>query len=40
MILETVKPSVFFRDALIQPGDVIVATPVADTSGPPDAQAT
>jgi len=39
MILETVKPSVFFRDALIQRGDVIVATPVAGTSGPPDAPA-
>lgn len=30
VIAETLKPSVFFRDGLIQPGEVIVSTPVVD----------
>jgi hypothetical protein len=28
VISETLKPSVFFRDGLIQPGEVIVSTPI------------
>jgi hypothetical protein len=30
VIAETLKPSVFFRDGLIQPGEVIVSTPVVN----------
>jgi hypothetical protein len=34
VIAETVKPSVFFRDALVQPAEVIVSTPPATSESP------
>jgi len=32
VISETLKPSIFFKGALIQPGEVIVATPQAEAT--------
>jgi hypothetical protein len=32
VITETLKPSIFFKGALIQPGEIIVSTPQAEAS--------
>lgn len=40
VIAETLKPSVFFRDGLIQPGEVIVSTPVVGDAPPGEASNT
>jgi len=39
VVAETIKPSVFFKGVLVQPGEVIVASPSTDTAreSPPPA---